>query len=47
MMLRLPKNLQIIVSKNREVNDLNQGASQEPVQTLKPWHFGLLMFALE
>lgn len=24
---------------------MNQGSSQEPVRSLKPWHFGLLMFA--
>ncbi|WP_434512674.1 hypothetical protein [Desulfitobacterium sp. AusDCA] len=24
---------------------MNQGTSQEPVRCLKPWHYGLLMFA--
>lgn len=24
---------------------MNQGTSQEPVRSLKPWHYGLLMFA--
>lgn len=24
---------------------MNQGTSHEPVRTLKPWHFGLLIFA--
>lgn len=24
---------------------MNQGTSQEPVRSLKPWHFGLLMYA--
>lgn len=45
MMLQLPKNHQTIVSKILEVNDLNQGAPQKPIRILKPWHFGLLMFA--